>query len=71
MSSSPRHNRRILPVKYVAYKTAEKPLIDGRLNETFWKKAPSSDPFVDIRGEGHSSTKYLTQMKMIWELKRI
>ncbi|MEX2568365.1 MAG: hypothetical protein WD431_20650 [Cyclobacteriaceae bacterium] len=55
----------------MAYKTAEKPLIDGRLNETFWKKAPSSDPFVDIRGEGHSSTKYLTQMKMIWELKRI
>ncbi len=55
------------PRNYVAYKTAEKPTIDGKLDETFWENAPSSKPFVDISGEGHPLPQFLTQMKMIWD----
>ncbi|TDN95039.1 carbohydrate binding protein with CBM9 domain [Salegentibacter sp. 24] len=53
------------PRTYVAYKTSEKILIDGKAGETTWKKAPESQNFIDIEGE--KTPRYRTNMKMLWD----
>ena len=37
-----------------------------KLNESSWKKAASTAPFVDISGEGFPTPKYETTAKMLW-----
>ena len=36
------------PKKYVAYKTSEKIVVDGKATEDSWSKADWSDLFIDI-----------------------
>lgn len=56
-----------LPENYVSYRTSGKLKIDGKLNEEAWQKAPSTQPFVDISGEGFAKPIYNTEAKMLWD----
>lgn len=55
------------PHGYVAYRTSQQPVIDGRINESDWQAAPWTEPFCDISGEGHPTPRYLTQAKFLWD----
>lgn len=55
------------PRTYVCYRPDGKLKIDGKLNETSWKKAAPTAPFVDISGEGFPTPKYETTAKMLWD----
>lgn len=53
------------PKQYVAYKTTESIVIDGKADEASWHKAPWSDDFIDI--EGVMTPVYKTNIKMLWD----
>jgi hypothetical protein len=55
------------PRNYVAHRTPEKPLIDGKLDDTYWQLAPWSEAFVDIEGDIRPKPAHLTRMKMMWD----
>lgn len=52
---------------YVAYKVSQKPIIDGKLEESNWLAANWSSPFMDIQGTDFPMPNQLTQMKMLWD----
>tara|TARA_R110002096_G_scaffold119088_2_gene257973 strand:+ start:6948 stop:7961 length:1014 start_codon:yes stop_codon:yes gene_type:complete len=52
---------------YVAYKVSQKPIIDGKLEESNWLAANWSSPFMDIQGTDFPIPNQLTQMKMLWD----
>lgn len=54
-----------VPRTYVAHKTSEKIIIDGKAEETAWKTTPKSQDFIDIEGEKIPT--YQTNMKMLWD----
>ncbi|MDR0892025.1 MAG: hypothetical protein LBN24_05375 [Mediterranea sp.] len=56
-----------LPKGYVCYRTTEPIHIDGQAKESVWKKAPSTDAFMDIQGEGLPKPIYRTTAKMLWD----
>ncbi|MFC4870405.1 carbohydrate-binding family 9-like protein [Negadavirga shengliensis] len=53
--------------QYVAYRTPEKPHIDGLLDEAQWEQASWSTAFVDIEGDQKPKPAHLTRMKMLWD----
>ena len=55
------------PEGYVAYRTSQPLTIDGHLDEADWLKAPWTNPFCDISGEGHPTPRFKTQAKMLWD----
>nr|WP_269227381.1 carbohydrate-binding family 9-like protein [Flavobacterium eburneipallidum] len=55
----------MVPKTYVAYKTADKIVIDGDDSDASWSKVDWSDAFIDI--EGVQKPKYNTQVKMLWD----
>ncbi len=56
-----------LPKNYVCYR-AEAPLsIDGKANESSWKKAEWTDDFVDIEGDKKPIPRFRTRAKMLWD----
>lgn len=55
----------IIPKSYVAYKTADKIVIDGDGSDVSWSKVDWSEPFIDI--EGIEKPKYSTKVKMLWD----
>jgi hypothetical protein len=56
---SPRH--------YVCYRAGEALVIDGRLDEPSWRKAASTEPFVDIEGDVKPLPRYITRARMLWD----
>jgi hypothetical protein len=52
-------------VHYTAYRTAEKPQIDGRLGEMCWRGAARSPRFVDLITGG--KTTYDTRAAVLWD----
>lgn len=57
--------KEIIPQTYVAHKTSEAITIDGKADETAWKKAKWTNDFIDI--EGDKIPKYQTKVKMLWD----
>ncbi len=57
--------KEIIPQTYVAYKTTEAIIIDGKADESVWKKAKWTNNFIDI--EGDKTPKYQTNVKMLWD----
>ncbi|WP_317043384.1 carbohydrate-binding family 9-like protein [Polaribacter haliotis] len=57
--------KEIIPETYVAHKTSETIIIDGKANESEWKKAKWTNNFIDI--EGVKTPKYQTNVKMLWD----
>lgn len=53
------------PRSYVAYKTIDSIVIDGKAEEESWKRSPESERFIDIEGE--KKPRYPTFMKMLWD----
>ncbi len=53
------------PRTYIAHKTSEKIIVDGKAEEIAWEKAPESQDFIDI--EGVKIPTYQTNMKMLWD----
>jgi len=52
------------PQNYVAQKTSETLIIDGKMDESSWNKAKWTNNFIDI--EGSKKPIYTTKVKMIW-----
>lgn len=55
------------PKSYVCYRATGKIVVDGKLNEAAWRKAPATDAFVDIEGDAKPRPRFLTQAKMLWD----
>ncbi|GAA4310399.1 carbohydrate-binding family 9-like protein [Pontixanthobacter gangjinensis] len=58
-------NAQNIPRSYIAYRSSESILIDGRAEESSWQKASFSEDFIDI--EGVKKPKYQTNVKMLWD----
>lgn len=54
----------VTPRQYIITKTNTPLNIDGKANETAWKQAVFTKPFMDI--EGTKTPKFKTQVKMLW-----
>ncbi len=55
------------PPQYVCYRAPQPLIIDGRLDEPAWKKAPWTEHFVDIEGSIKPKPQFRTQAKMLWD----
>lgn len=55
------------PRKYICYQPDKPITIDGKLNESAWKKAPWTETFVDIEGAKKPLPLQKTQAKMLWD----
>lgn len=55
------------PRSYVCYRADGKINIDGKLNESSWRKAAFTESFADISGAGFATPKYDTRAKMVWD----
>ena len=55
------------PRRYVAYRTASRPTIDGKLDEPAWAAAAWTDAFVDIEGDRRPQPLLRTRAKMLWD----
>ena len=55
------------PRRYVAYRTASRPTIDGKLDEAAWAAAAWTDAFVDIEGDRRPRPRFATRAKMLWD----
>ena len=63
--SCAQEKKEIIPKTYIAHKTSEVITIDGKEDETAWKKAKWTPNFIDI--EGIKVPKYQTNVKMLWD----
>ena len=55
------------PKSYVCPRVTSPPIIDGRLNDAAWKRAPWSDSFIDIEGTAKPKPRFRTRAKMLWD----
>lgn len=55
------------PQHYLCYKTNEPLEIDGKLEETAWKKAKPTADFVDIEGDLKPKPPLRTNVKVLWD----
>lgn len=53
------------PLKYIAYRTTDSIVIDGKGNEGAWEKASFTENFIDI--EGQDIPTYQTNVKMLYD----
>lgn len=52
---------------YMCHRTPEPLKIDGRLDESAWKKVYWSEDFQDIRGKSGPKPRFRTRVKMLWD----
>jgi hypothetical protein len=57
------------PLSYDCYRTATPIVIDGKLDDPAWKKAPWTTDFVDIEGAVKPTPRFRTRAKMLWDNK--
>ena len=57
----------IEPERYVCYRTAGALVIDGKLDEVSWERAPWTGYFVDIEGDLKPRPRFETRAKMLWD----
>jgi hypothetical protein len=55
------------PKTYVCYRATGKIVVDGKLNEAAWRKAPATDLFVDIEGDAKPRPRFATRAKLLWD----
>ncbi len=55
------------PRTYVAPRTPEPPVIDGRLDEPAWRAAAWTEDFTDIEGPSRPAPKFRTRARMLWD----
>jgi len=47
------------------------PVVDGKLDDACWSRAPWSEPFVDIEGARKPKPLHQTRVKMLWDDKAL
>lgn len=57
------------PRMYLCYRAAGPVVVDGKLSEPTWKRAPWTELFVDIEGEKRPPPRYATRAMMAWDEK--
>lgn len=57
------------PLHYVCHRAAPPPVIDGKLDDEAWKRAPWTSLFVDIEGDLEPRPTLKTRAKMLWDAK--
>ena len=60
-------NSPIPPKSYDCRRVETPPVIDGRLDDPAWTRAPWTDTFVDIEGPSRPSPHFGTRVKMAWD----
>ena len=55
------------PRGYVCYRAESPPVIDGRLDDAAWQRAPWTQDFVDIEGDAKPAPSLRTRAKMLWD----
>jgi len=55
------------PRNYVCYQTPEAIVIDGKINDKIWEKAPWTEFFRDIEGDKKPEPLLKTRAKMLWD----
>jgi hypothetical protein len=55
------------PTRYVVGRAGGPLSIDGKLDETSWRNAPWTGPFVDIEGPARPAPRYDTRARMLWD----
>ena len=59
------------PRQYVVYRTIDKIMVDGKLNESSWKNAEWTENHVHIVFEGYKNPNLDTRSKMVWDDENI
>ena len=59
------------PESYIVYRTSSPIIVDGKLSEEEWGKAPWSAYFVDIEGSKKPDPQYKTRIKALWDDENI
>ena len=59
------------PESYIVYKTSSPIVVDGKLSEEEWGKAPWSTYFRDIEGSKKPDPQYKTRIKALWDDENI
>ena len=57
----------IEPERYICYRTAGSLVMDGKLDEVSWERAPWTGYFVDIEGDLKPRPRFETRAKMLWD----
>jgi hypothetical protein len=55
------------PRTYVCYRVEQGLVIDGRLDEVAWQRAPQTDQFVDIEGVLKPDPRFVTAARLLWD----
>ncbi len=55
------------PRKAICYRASSPLSIDGRLDESSWRAAAWSEPYVDIEGDARPAPRLATRTKMLWD----
>jgi hypothetical protein len=66
-ASAPAFSQSEEPQHYVCYRPGKTPKIDGKLDESAWKKAEWTNFFVDIEGPLKPLPLQKTRAKMLWD----
>jgi len=63
-----RDGRFLKPETYICYRAKGEIIIDGKLNDPSWKRAPWTSLFVDIEGNDvRPPPRYATRVMMVWD----
>lgn len=62
-------NAQPAPLSYDCRRTATPIVIDGKLDDAAWKKAPWTSDFVDIEGAARPTPRFRTRVKMLYDDK--
>ena len=55
------------PARYVCYRADSAPVVDGKLNDAVWQRAPWTSDFVGIEGDDRTRPTLRTRAKMLWD----
>ncbi len=55
------------PRGYVCYRAGGAVVIDGKLDDAAWSRAPWTEDFVDIEGDVKPRPRFRTRAKMLWD----
>lgn len=56
-----------IPRRYVCCRAPQPPIINGRLDQPVWQRAPWTEDFVDIEGEARPAPRFRTRAKLLWD----
>jgi hypothetical protein len=55
------------PARYVCYRADAAPVVDGRLNDPVWQRAPWTSDFAAIEGDERMRPPLRTRAKLLWD----